>query len=114
MSDNVMQDEINVEQIKMEEEMGTHAETEAGKTWTEEMNVAAGELVETVKKLVHEAGVRRVVIRKKDGTTLLQVPLLMGLGGIALLPTYAALAIVAALATDHAILVVRVEKAQAA
>lgn len=116
MSDNHMQDDVNVENIKMEEEAAAHEATEAheeaGKRWTEEMNVAAGELLETVKNLVREANVRRIVVRKKDGTTLLEVPLLMGLGGIALLPAYAALAVVGALATDHSILVVRAERAE--
>lgn len=96
------------EEIKLEEEAATQAETN-GKSWTEELSVAAGDLVETVKKLLHEVAVRRVIIRHRNGRTLLDIPMVVGVGGFALLPIYAALAAAALLATNHSILVERAE-----
>ncbi len=86
-------------------------EASGQRVWTEELNVAADELVENVKRLVREANVRRIIVRSREGKILLEIPLLVGLGGIALLPMYGALAIAAALATEHSIVVERVEKA---
>lgn len=37
-----------------------------GRTWTEEIEVAANELVDRVKELVQEGNVRRLIIRTPD------------------------------------------------
>jgi len=74
------------------------------------MKVAGEELLETVKKLIHEAGVRRVIIKNSEGQTLFEIPLVFGVAGIALLPTLAAVGLVGALLTDCTITVIRAEK----
>ena len=43
-------------------------------TWTEEIVVAGGELVDFVQKVVREGNVRRLIIKKPDGEVLLEVP----------------------------------------
>lgn len=97
------------EEIKIEEDVeGANGEEE--KITTEELVVKGEEVVEAVKKLIHEAGVRRIVINYKDGRTILEIPLVLGLAGIALLPMWSALALIAALVTECSILVERVEK----
>ena len=89
------------------------AETaEEGKSWTEEFVVAGEELVGMVKKLVREATVRRLVIKNEKMNLHLEVPLVMGVAGIALLPVYSAVALIAALVTDCTILVERHEPMQ--
>jgi hypothetical protein len=99
------------EEIKIEEEEVAESTDEAKeKISTEEFKVKGEELVEAVGKLVHEAGVRRIIIKYKDGRTLFEIPLVLGLAGIALLPMWSALALVAALVTECSILVERVEK----
>jgi hypothetical protein len=99
------------EEIKVEEEdvEGTNGKKEE-KITTEELVVKGEEVVESVKKLIQEAGVRRIVIKYKDGRTILEIPLVLGLAGIALLPVWSALALIAALVTECSILVERVEK----
>ncbi len=100
------------EEVLIEEETpeGSEAETKEGIT-TEELKVKGEELVEAVKGLLHEAGIRRIVIKYKDGRTLIEIPIVLGVAGIMLLPTWTALALAAALVTECTILVERVEKA---
>jgi len=100
------------EKINVEEETVEEVEKEAGEgsVWTEEFVVAGSEVVEFVKNLIHEATVRRIVIKNEKKDFHFEVPLLLGVGGIALLPAYAALGLVALLVTDCSILVTRDEK----
>ncbi len=98
------------ENIHVEEET-TESED---KKWQEEFKVAADELVDTIKRLVHETNVRRIVVKNEEKQINLSLPLLAGVAGIALLPVYSALALIAALVTDCTIEVVRVEKAKTA
>lgn len=95
------------EKIDVEEEM--KAENE-GKSWTEEVTVAGSELMDMVKKLVHETAVRRIIIKNEAKRINFEFPLALGVAGIALLPVWAAVAMIAALVTDCKIVVERVEK----
>jgi hypothetical protein len=99
-------EEIKIEEEDVEEGDGKKEE----KISTEELVVKGEEVVEAVKKLIHEAGVRRIVINYKDGRKILEIPLVVGLAGIALLPVYSAIALIAALVTECSIMVERVEK----
>lgn len=96
------------EEIKVEEEETNGEKGE--KITTEELVVKGEEVVESVKKLINEAGVRRIVIKYKDGRTIIEIPLVLGLAGIALLPVWSALALIAALVTECTIMVERIEK----
>jgi len=95
------EEEIN-EEIDVEED-----EMDDGTQWTEEFVVAGAEIVDAVKRLIHEAGVRRVVVKNDEKRIHLELPLWLGVAGIALLPFYAALAVIAALLVDCTILVER-------
>lgn len=97
--------------IPVVEEAEVPEEEVAGKSWTEEFVVAGGELVDMVKKLVREATVRRLVIKNEKLNLNLEVPLVLGVAGIALLPVYSAVALIAALVTECTILVERHEPA---
>jgi len=46
---------------------------------TERVSVAGGELVDFVKGLVADGNVRRMVIRKPSGKTLIEIPLTAGI-----------------------------------
>ena len=97
------------EKIDVEEE--ATAEGREKQSWTEEFVVAGEELVKTIKQLVQEAGVRRIVIKNEAQRINLEIPLVLGVAGIALLPVYSAVALIAALVADCTITVERVEKA---
>jgi len=112
MSDETKKEEVyeenSYEEIPIEDE-GTDESTEDKKDWGEEFVVAGEELVETVKGLVKEATIRRIVVKNEKYNVHLEVPLVLGVAGIALVPFYAGLALIAALVTDCTILVDRKE-----
>lgn len=97
------------EEIHVEEETTNGSNGKSEQTWTEEFTVAGEELVSTVKRLVHEANVRRIVVQNKEKRILFEIPLVLGLTGIALLPIYSALALSAALLADCTIQVERIK-----
>jgi hypothetical protein len=73
----------------------------------EEFKVSGEELLAKVKQLVHEGNVRRIIIKDKDGKTLVELPLTVGVVGLVLAPFFAAVGAITALATECTILVVR-------
>jgi hypothetical protein len=75
----------------------------------EELKVTGDQLVATVKKLVHEGNVRRIILKTESGETFLEIPLTVGVVGAMLLPLWAALGAVAALVSGMTIVVERVE-----
>ena len=72
----------------------------------ETIRVEGGELLEEVKRLIHEGNVRRIVIKQGDHTVV-EFPLTLGLVGAALAPALAAVGAMAALLTDCSIEVER-------
>ncbi len=97
------------EKIHVEEE--PTVEKSSGASWTEEFKVAGTELMDTIKRLFNATTVRRIVIINEDKGIHFEIPLLFGVVGIALLPVYSAIALIAALVTDCKILVEHSEKA---
>lgn len=93
------------EEILVEEELEEAKDNSEESHRSEEFAVKGEELLETVKSLAREAGVRRIVIRNKDGRTLIEIPVVLGVAGIALLPAWSAVALIAALVTECSILV---------
>ncbi len=81
------------------------------KKWTEEIMVTGSELVDRIKTLVAEGNVRRLIIRKSDGDSLLEIPLTAGVavGGVVtiLAPVLAALGALAALIAEFKVEVIR-------
>jgi hypothetical protein len=75
------------------------------KTHTEEFRVNGEELLARIKQLLHEGNIRRIIIKDKDGKTVMEVPLTIGVVGILLAPTLAAIGAVAALLTEATVLV---------
>lgn len=78
-----------------------------GQTRTEELQVSGQKLLSTIKSIVREGNVRRIIVRNAHGRTVLDVPLSAGLVGAALLPFWAAIGGVAALAARFTIVVER-------
>jgi hypothetical protein len=71
------------------------------RTWTEQIEVSGGELVDRVKEVVKEGNVRRLIIRTPNNEVLIEIPLTAGVavGGamVLFLPVLAALGAIAAL-----------------
>lgn len=72
-----------------------------------EIKVAGDKLKETLKKLIHEGNVRRVIIRNASGRTLLDMPLNAGVAGAVLMPFWIAVAGIVALAKEFTVVVER-------
>lgn len=79
------------------------------KVVTEEFSVAADDLIERVKQLLHEGNVTRIIIKDDKGKVLLEIPATVGVIGTLLAPWLAALGVIAALATNCRIAVERRE-----
>lgn len=73
----------------------------------EQIKVAGGKLKSTLKKVIREGNVRRIIVRNGAGRTLIDMPLSAGLAGVYLLPFWAAVAGIMTLATDFTIVVER-------
>jgi len=79
----------------------------AERTFTESFKVAADQLVDAIRKVVHEGNVRRVVI-KQDGQTVVEFPMTVGVVGAVFAPVLAAAGALAAVLTECTIEVERV------
>ena len=75
-------------------------------TFKESFKVAAEQLVDSVKTLLHEGNVRRIVI-KQEGRTVAEFPLTIGVVGAVVAPVLAAVGALAAVLTDCTIEVER-------
>lgn len=82
----------------------------AEKERTEELSVSGEKLVSTVKELVHQGNIRRITIKNRDGKSLIEIPLSLGVVGLLLLPTLAALGAIAALVTECTIVIERCDE----
>jgi hypothetical protein len=83
-------------------------------TFTEQIDLAASELVGRIKELIAEGNVRRLIIRNQDDEVLLEVPLTAGVavGSVVTLvaPVLAALGALAALLTHVKVEIVRTRR----
>jgi Domain of unknown function (DUF4342) len=66
------------------------------------------ELVEKVKELIHEGNVRRLII-KHEGHTVVEIPVTVGVLGMVLSPTLAAVGAIATLISNCTVEVVRTD-----
>ena len=83
------------------------------KVRVEEVEVTGEKLLATVKELIHQGNVRRIVIRNAKGVTLLEIPLVLGIAGAVFVPVWAAIGALAALVAKLTLVVERVQDAPA-
>lgn len=84
------------------------AGTKKGKKKPEETFKVKGEqLIGKVKELIKEGNVRRIIIKGKEGKTLVEIPLTIGVIGAVIAPMLAAVGAIAALVTECTITVQR-------
>ena len=76
---------------------------------TEELRVSGEGLLAKIKELVHQGNVRHIAIKNEQGTTLVDIPLTLGVVGALVAPQLAAIGAIAALVADCTIVVEKVE-----
>ena len=75
----------------------------------EEIKVSGEGLLAKIKEIVHEGNIRRLIIKNDDGTTLIEIPVTLGVIGVVLAPVWAAVGALAALLTECTLVFVRVD-----
>jgi len=75
----------------------------------EEVSVDSDDLIKTVKKIIHEGNVRRILIKDEKGNRLLEIPIAIGIIGTVIAPWLAALGAIAAIATKCKIEIIRIK-----
>ncbi len=84
---------------------------EAGPTpRTQEFSVTGDQVLDFLKKILHEGNVRRVVLKDESGKTLLEIPVTIGVVGVILLPVWAAVGAAAALVAKMTIVIERTDQ----
>lgn len=79
------------------------------KTRKESFRISGEEVVAKVKELIREGNIRRITITDKNGKTVAEFPLTIGVVGAVLAPAFAAIGAIAALLTECTITVEREE-----
>jgi hypothetical protein len=64
-------------------------------------------VLESLKRILHEGNIRRIIIDNDEGRTLIEIPMTIGVVGALLLPALAAVGAIAALVTNCTIRVQR-------
>jgi hypothetical protein len=80
----------------------------------EEFQVTGDALVAKIKELLHEGNIRRLALKNEEGKTLIEIPLTVGVVGVLLLPVWAAIGAIAALAANLTIVVEKVTRVPSA
>ncbi len=76
---------------------------------TEEFRVDGEKLIAKIKELIHEGNIRRIIIKDKEGKTVLELPVTIGVVGVLLAPQLAAIGAIAALLTEATVVVEKAE-----
>jgi hypothetical protein len=79
------------------------------KTFFEEIKVFGNQLVETVKNLIHEGNVRRIIIKNEQGHTFIEIPVTVAAVGAMFAPVLAAVGAIAAMAAHFTVVVEKAE-----
>ncbi len=75
----------------------------------DEFSITGDQVLEFLKKILHEGNIRRIVLRDESGKTLLEIPVTIGVVGVILLPAWAAIGAAAALVAKMTIVIERTE-----
>ncbi len=72
-----------------------------------EFRVKGEELLQTIKKIIHEGNVSRIIIKDDNGRVFMERPVTVGVVGVLVAPVLAALGALAALVANFTIEVIR-------
>jgi hypothetical protein len=73
----------------------------------EEVKVTASQLLLTVRKLLQDTSVRRIVIKNASGRPIIDLPLFLGVFAVLLLPLWSLVAVIAGSAGGYTVAVER-------
>ncbi len=76
---------------------------------TEEFRVEGEKLITKIKELLHEGNIRRIIIKDKEGKTVMEIPMTLGVVGVLIAPQLAAIGAIAALITEATIVIEKSE-----
>jgi len=76
---------------------------------TEEFKLSGGEIINKIKELIHQGNIRRIILKNEEGKTFMEIPLTVGVVGVALAPILAAVGAIAALVSKLTIVVEKIE-----
>lgn len=79
------------------------------RTITEEIQITADKLIDTVTDLLHEGNVRHIVVKNAEGQTVVEFPVTIGVVGLLIAPIVAAVGAIAVYAADFTVVVTREE-----
>ena len=79
------------------------------KVHTEEFRVDGEKLIGKIKEIFHEGSIRRVIIKDKEGKTVMEIPVTLGVVGVLLAPQLAAIGAIAALIAEATVVVEKAE-----
>jgi hypothetical protein len=71
----------------------------------ESFRVSGDELMSKIKEIIREGNARRIIIKNEKDETIVEFPVTIGAIGAVLAPMFAAVGVIAALATDCTIVV---------
>lgn len=74
-------------------------------THTEVMNVSGGNLMSSLANIIRQGNAFRITVKDQHGTTLLDIPVGVGVVGTALFPSVAAISIVGVMVADLRIVI---------
>ena len=77
---------------------------------TEEFQVNGEQLLAKIKELIRAGNIRRIIIKNKEGRTVMEIPLTVGVVGVVLAPTLAAVGAIAALVSEATVVVEKIEE----
>ncbi len=80
-----------------------------GSSPKQEFSVTGEQVVDFIKKILHEGNIRRIVLKDESGKTLLEIPVTIGVVGVILLPVWAAIGAAAALVAKMTIVIERTD-----
>jgi len=76
----------------------------------EKIKVKGEDLVKKIKEIIHKGNVHRIIIKNDEGKTYLEIPVNVGIVGALLVPVWAAIGALAALASHFTIEIQNIEK----
>ncbi|MBZ5536736.1 MAG: DUF4342 domain-containing protein [Acidobacteriia bacterium] len=79
------------------------------KTRTEEFHLDGEHLVAKIKELIRDGDIIRITLKDKEGTTLIEVPLSLGIAGAVMSPVWAAIAATSVLSGELTMVVEKIE-----
>ncbi len=75
----------------------------------EEFILNGSEIIDKIKELIHQGNIRRIIIKNEEKRTLVEIPLTLGVVGVAIAPVLAAVGAIAALVTRMTIVVEKID-----